>query len=162
MVVRADSDIQSLEQLEGRTIAFPAPKAFAATLLTQAHLRKKGVSFQAKYVSSHDSVYQSVARGLYSAGGGIVRTLDNMPKATRDQLRVLWLSDGYTPHAVAVSPELDEQTAATIQKELVKLDETEAGRVLLEALNMNGFEAATDADWDDVRDLNISVSGAGH
>lgn len=157
MVVRKDSTISSLEQLEGQTLAFPAPKAFAATLLTQGNLKAKGVSFQPKYVSSHDSVYQSVAKGLYPAGGGIVRTLDNMPDEVKDQLRVLWTSNGYTPHAVAYAPGTPVELVIRVEKALLALDQLPEGKALLEALNINGFEQAKNSDWDDVRALNIDT-----
>lgn len=155
MVVRKDSPIASLEQLDGKTLAFPAPKAFAATLLTQANLRAKGVTFEAKYVSSHDSVYQSVAKGLYPAGGGIVRTLENMPDEVKSQLRVLWTSKGYTPHAVAYAPSMSQESVLKLREAMMALDGTPYGKALLDELNINGFDMANDSDWDDVRSLKI-------
>ena len=83
-------------------MAFPAPTAFAATILTQADLAANQVSFTPSYVSSHDSVYRSVAKGIYPAGGGVVRTFNNVAEEVRKQLRILWITKGYTPHAIAI------------------------------------------------------------
>lgn len=46
IVVREDSEIDSIQQLNGKVIAFPAPAAFAATLVTGAELRQAGVQFE--------------------------------------------------------------------------------------------------------------------
>ncbi len=76
MVVAKDSPLKSLEDLAGRELVFSAPGAFAASLLTRAELEGRGIPFQARFVSSHDSVYLNVAKGHYAAGGGIRRTLE--------------------------------------------------------------------------------------
>lgn len=155
-VTQKDSPITDLTELDGTTLAFPAPAAFAATLLTQAELKKRNISFIPKYVSSHDSVYQAVAKGIYPAGGGIVRTLNNIDPAIKSQLRILWTSDGFTPHAVAIHPRLNVQTTQKIREAITHLHTDEEGKQLLAALNITAFEAANDSEWDDVRSLNIN------
>ncbi|MEH6446772.1 MAG: PhnD/SsuA/transferrin family substrate-binding protein, partial [Oceanospirillaceae bacterium] len=60
IVVPKDSLITQLSQLDGKTLAFPAPAAFAASVLPRAKMRADGIKITPKYVSSHDSVYLSV------------------------------------------------------------------------------------------------------
>ncbi|MDD1794627.1 phosphate/phosphite/phosphonate ABC transporter substrate-binding protein, partial [Enterovibrio sp. ZSDZ42] len=86
LVVSKSDGISTLEDLEGKEVAFPAPAAFAATLLTQAVLKNQGITFIPRYVGSHDSSYLAVSDGLFSAGGGIVRTLNATPDTTRKKL----------------------------------------------------------------------------
>ncbi len=157
LVVRKDSPIVALEELDGKQIAFPAPAAFAASVLPRSELSKNGISFEPKYVSSHDSVYRSVAKGLFPAGGGIQRTLNNVAPEVRDQLRVLWTTKGYTPHAIAVHPRLDAATVAEVKQALLGLNDSDTGRTLLAAIKFKGLESAVDTDWDDVRELNIRL-----
>jgi phosphonate transport system substrate-binding protein len=156
-VVAKDSDYQQLKDLNGMVLAFPSPAAFAASLLTRAHLRAENVLFTPKYVSSHDSVYRTVAKGLYGAGGGIIRTFDNVDPLIRTQLRILWTSHGYTPHAFANHPRVPAATVVTLQGAMVAMYRDEIGRDLLRAINFNGIEPASDSDWDDVRALNIQA-----
>lgn len=92
VVVHKDSHYQSLEDLNGIEMAFPAPKAFAATVLPLSHLEKAGVDVEPFYVRTHDSVYLNVAQKIFAAGGGIYRTFNNMGDEVRSQLRVLWES----------------------------------------------------------------------
>lgn len=157
IVVAKNGQINNFQQLNNTTLAFPAPAAFAATILTQSDLKKKHVSFTPKYVSSHDSVYRTVAKGIYPAGGGVLRTFNNMEEAVREQLTILHTTQGYTPHAIAIHPDIDQKTVAKLQAALVSLEQTEQGKVLLKNIKIKGFEQAKNQDWDDVRALQLAV-----
>ena len=157
IVVRKDSPIKNLNELNGTTLAVPAPAAFAASILTRAYLSSVGIQFTAKYVSSHDSVYRTVAKDLYTAGGGVIQTFENVAPEIRDQLRILWTSQGYTPHAFAAHPRVAEGLVKKVVIAMETMDQNATGKALLDAINFKGIEAASDSDWDDVRDLNIQL-----
>lgn len=157
LVVRIDSPIQSLEALNQQVVAFPSPAAFAASVLPQAQLMRDGIAVEPRYVSSHDSVYLNVARGFMVAGGGVMRTFNNTAPEVREQLRILWTTPGYTPHAIAVHPRVDERVVLKIQAALANMHLDPEGAALLKSININAFDSAADADWDDVRSLNIQL-----
>ena len=157
LVVRKDSGITGLAQLSDQPLAFPSPAAFAASILTRANLRQEGIPFHANYVSSHDSVYRSVALGLYPAGGGIYRTFENTAPAIRQQLRVLWESRSYTPHAFAAHPDLAPELVARIKQAMLQMRQDERGAQLLKAINFEGIVTASDREWDDIRALDIRL-----
>ncbi|MEM9490412.1 MAG: phosphate/phosphite/phosphonate ABC transporter substrate-binding protein, partial [Myxococcota bacterium] len=154
LVTRADSPVRSLEDLDGTTLAFPAPRAFAASILVRAELRRQRISFAPKYVSSHDSVYRAVAKGIYPAGGGIQRTFDNVDPKIRDQLRVAWTSQPFTPHAIAAHPRVPEAVVARLRQGMLAMASDPAGKKLLARLRFAGVEAGADSDWDDIRALS--------
>ena len=156
IVVRKDSDITNLQQLNNRSLAFPAPAAFAASILPRAELTAQSINFTPKYVSSHDSVYLNVAKGFFPAGGGVLRTFGNAPKSIQEQLDVLWTTKGYTPHAFATHPNVDEQTRARILKAMLRMNDTDEGRALLKSINFKGLEKAFNTDWEDINTLGIS------
>ncbi|MBK1649293.1 PhnD/SsuA/transferrin family substrate-binding protein [Rhabdochromatium marinum] len=160
LVFRTAPDIPTFERRLAASeydLAFPSPAAFAASILTRANLASAGVHFRPHYVSSHDSVYRGVAKGLYPAGGGVVRTFESVAPDIRKQLRIFWTSDGYTPHAFAAHPRLLEETVSAIATAMLGLSEDETGRALLEPLHLPGLEAAQNAEWDDVRALDIQL-----
>lgn len=157
LVVRNDSPIASLQDLDGKVLAFPAPAAFAASILPRANLEARDIGFEARYVSSHDSVYLAVAKGLFAAGGGVTRTFDATAPAVREQLRVLWTTPGYTPHAIAVRADVAPDVASKVQEALAAMNRDPAGLAALERLKVNGFVPAVNADWDDVRALEIGA-----
>jgi len=156
-VVRKDSPLESPRELDGATLAFPAPAAFAASVLPRAYLKGEGIAFTPRYVSSHDSVYRTVAKGLYPAGGGVVRTFNNVDPDVRDQLRILWKTKGYTPHAFAAHPRVPADVVERLTRAMLAMDGDAEGRTLLKSLSTKGFESATDSDWDDVRALGIDL-----
>ena len=157
LVVRKDSPIQSPRELGGETLAFPAPAAFAASMLPRAFLAREGISFTPKYVSSHDSVYRTVAKGLYPAGGGVLRTFNSVESEVRDQLRVLWTTEGYTPHAFSAHPRIPADAVERLTGAMKEMHADEEGRALLTTLSMTGFEGAQDSDWNDVRGLDLHL-----
>ncbi|AOW82919.1 phosphate/phosphite/phosphonate ABC transporter substrate-binding protein [Vibrio mimicus] len=157
IVVAKDSLIQSIRSLDQQTLAFPSPAAFAATIIPQAIFMKEGIHIDSKYVSSHDSVYLNVANGFFVAGGGIKRTFDTAPKEITNQLRILWETPSFTPHAFAYHPRLSKEQVAALQSALLNLSQTEQGRLQLQAIGFSGIEAAQDSDWNDIRELNIQT-----
>ena len=157
LVVRKDSEISDLNDLDGEQLAFPAPAAFAASILTRAKLSAIPIQFTPVYVSSHDSVYRSVAKGLFPAGGGVIRTFNNVDPSIREQLKILWTSDGFTPHAIATHPNMDDDLSKKIQQAFVTMDQNETGSTLLQGIALKGFQVAEDSDWDDVRSLQLNL-----
>jgi phosphonate transport system substrate-binding protein len=156
-VVRKDSVIKELKDLNHSTLAFPAPAAFAASILTRSALTQNGVTFTPKYVSSHDSVYRTVAKGIYPAGGGVIRTFKNVAPGIQEQLKVLWTSKGYTPHAIASHPRVTTSTVEKIQKALIGMENDPNGKKLIEKIKIKGFEIGRDDEWDDVRTLDLNL-----
>ena len=157
VVVRKDAAYQDIAELRGQTLAFPAPASFAATVLVRAEFARQGVPIQAKYVLSHDSVYLGVAKGLYPAGGGVVRTLDNMDAAVREQLRILWTSQAYTPHPFAAHPRVPAAVVRSLAAAMLALAADPAGQQALSGIGFKAIEAGQDRDWDDVRTLDIGL-----
>lgn len=159
MVVRKDSAVDSIDDLEDARIAFPSPGAFGASVIPRAEMLARGLVFDPVYVRSHDSVYRAVAAGLVDAGGGVTRTFNSTRADIREQLRIVYRTEMYTPHAIATAPAVPDETRDAIRS--VFLDLRENDPHLLEALGMTGFVAASDEDWNDVRALDIRPEQAG-
>lgn len=157
LVARADTEFQNITDLNNKIIAFPAPAAFAATLLARSHLDNLNITYTPKFVSSHDSVYRAVSGGFADAGGGIYRTLYSMDDDIESQLKVIWESSGFTPHAFASHQRLDASIVSNIQDALINLSDSAEGKLILNKLKMGGIQKAQNSDWDDVRKLNIRI-----
>ncbi|WP_200892699.1 phosphate/phosphite/phosphonate ABC transporter substrate-binding protein [Thalassospira sp. HJ] len=156
LVTRKDSAIETLDDLDGQEVAFPSPAAFGASVIPRAEIAARGISISENYVNSHDSVYMAVANGLTVAGGGVKRTWNTIPEAIRDQLRVFYQTEPYSPHAFAVHGRLSEDEATKLGNALTTLDaET------LAPLGMTGIEAGIDGDWDDIRGLGLTKKDTG-
>ena len=155
IIVHKDSSYQTLNDLYESELAFPSPLAFAATLLPSAELKALNIKHTRKYVGSHDSVYRNVALGKVSAGGGVMRTFKAVSKEVSGELRILYTTDGYTPHAFAASPAVPKEVVDDVQNVMVNMERDSEGKKYISRLKIIGIEIATDADWNDVRKLKL-------
>jgi len=153
IVVQKNSPYQKLEDLSGQWVDFPGPIAFAATLLPLAEFKKIGVRVFPAFAGSHEGVYNDVARGLYIAGGGVEKTLGQVDSNVRDQLRILWTSDTYTPHPFAAHPRVDRETVAKIQKAMLEMAQDARGKSMLRDLRFKGFVEASDSEYEKIKAL---------
>jgi phosphonate transport system substrate-binding protein len=157
VVVKKDSPYRKPADLAGKTVVFPAPAAFAASILPQAEFGRLKIPIESKFVASHDSVYIAVATGLQEAGGGIVRTFEALPEDTRNSLRVLIETPAYTPHAFAARSQVPPAVVAKVLAAMNSLSGDETGQRLLAPLAFKGVVAAQDGEWNDIRALDINL-----
>ncbi len=157
IVVRKDGPINNLSQLNGQILAFPSNYAVMATILPLKKLEEQKVAVKIQYVISMDSVYRSVAKGLFVAGGGEGRTFGLLDPEIRRQLVVLWRSDDLPPFPFFSHPRVPASTLSLLQKAMFAMGQDPDAQVLLKAVNLKGLEKATDADYNGVRKLNLPL-----
>lgn len=158
IVVPRSSPFRDLKDLGGKTIAFPAASAIAATLIPRAHFDSRGIPITPVYVSSHESVYLAVAKGIHPAGGGVMRTFNTLAEPVREQLRVLWTTPSYTPHPFAAHKRIPEATVQRLRDAMTGMNSDPAARPLLDRLAFVGIVPAHDAEYNDIRALKLTVS----
>ena len=132
VVVRADSNLSDLKALNNSKIAFPAPNAFAASLLIRALLTKDTISFEPIYVKSHENVYRSVIVGDVAAGGGVNNTFNREPPEIQAQLKVLYRTPKYMPHPFIANPRIPMSVQKAVQDSFIAMG---ADPALKEMLN---------------------------
>lgn len=154
LIIRKDSDIRDISNLKGKTFLFPAPDAFAATLLTKYELLKQyGINVNGdknyRYVNSHDSVYKGVARGIGDVGGGIERTYNDLDdNEAKEALKILYRTKPYPSHPFAFKPSISDVRKDKIVKALLGMPEE-----LLTALSMKQLKNSDDSEFNSVRDI---------
>lgn len=121
IVVRKDSGISSLKDLNGKKLAFPAPNAMAASLLIRFALDQNNIQITPEYVKTHGNVYRSVALGDYIAGGGVNNTFKRESPVLQNELRVLFETPKIMPHPVAVHPRVSAQIRQAVARTFVEL-----------------------------------------
>ena len=131
LVVRKDSPLRRLSDLNGATVAFPAPNAFAASLLPRALLAKDGIRINPSYVRTHSNVYRAVILGSSRAGGGVNNTLQRERPEVRQQLRVLWRTPPFPAHPFSAAPTVPAAVRQAVQAGFLELGRTPHGRQLL-------------------------------
>lgn len=154
LVVSKESGITSIEQLNQQEIAFPAPNALGASLMTRAELSRKNIEFTPVYVHSHSSAYLNTVLGVSKAGGGVMHSLKQQKQNIQDKLTILYQTSKVAPHPIALHPRVMEQNKV-IYDAFEDMFDSEAGKNKLSKIPMRGVEAATLSDYDNLKTLNL-------
>lgn len=155
ILVNKKSSIEDVSMIQGKSFLFPAPNAFAATLLVKYELLKNyGIDVDKEdsvyYVNSHTSVYKGVARGVGDLGGGIERTFHNLKdKQTKESLKILYKTKAYPSHPFAFKPSLSPDVRKKLTNALLKMP-----KKLLDSLSIKKMIRTDDAEYKSVRDLS--------
>jgi phosphonate transport system substrate-binding protein len=156
LVVRKDSPLQDVSELEGKVVAFPSPNALGASLLMRADLsRMYGLNISSLYVNTHDSVYLHVVKGLTDAGGGVEQTLNQQRKEVREALRILYVTRDIPSHPIAVHPRLPKSDVRRMCSAFLELAGTGKGQELLSKIPMNQPVATSLNDYVVISDWGL-------
>lgn len=134
--IRRDSKVSHVHELSGGKLAFPAPNAFAASLLIRATLSLAGVTYEPVYLKTHSNVYRAVIRGDVEAGGGIQSTLMSEPGELRAELRALMETKRYTAHPFSANARVPIVIQKQIQDAFLAIGETPEGQKLLKGAQL--------------------------
>lgn len=158
LVVRRDSPVQQLKELEGKEVAFPSPNALGASLLMRADLgRLHHVKVKPLYVKTHSSVYLHVVKGLTAAGGGVEKSLEEQIPAIRNALRVIYTTRSLTSHPVAAHKRVQVADREKVRKALLAMDATPEGRALLAKIPTKRLVPVSLADYEKMRGWGLDT-----
>lgn len=149
LVVRQDDPIKSVKDLEGKTLAFPAPNAFGASLLIRAHLAEVDkVNITPFYAKTHTNTYRQTIVGKTTASGGVRATLDKEPAEVRAALRVLMETPGAAPHPLSAHPRVPTKVQQAVKAAMIKLaSDAELNAVFKDVPMGNPVEADQARDY---------------
>jgi len=155
LVVNKNSKINSISDVKNKEFLFPAPKAFAATILTKYDILNKQnydieKSQKFKYVNSHDSVYLGVQRGIGEVGGGIKRTFNRFKN--KDQLKIIYTTDKYPSHPISVSNSVDSKLIKKIEQALLDMP-----RELIVPINKKALIKTNNSEYSVVKKLAFEL-----
>jgi phosphonate transport system substrate-binding protein len=168
-IVRADSDIDSLPQLNGRTIAYVDPSSTSGYIYPKEMLRLRGVKTrQEMFANGHNQVVTKVYQGHVDAGAVFYSPPDALTGEILDarckvvtqypdvyeKVKIIALTDSIPNDPVVVRKNLDERIRNAVIGALLKFQSTPEGRAALMTIaSIEGFVPASDSDYNDVRAL---------
>lgn len=156
LVVRQDSPISRVEQLDGATLAFPAPNAFGASLYLRALLtEEQKINFNPNYVTTHSNVFRNVIIGRAQAGGAIRQTLEQETPELRAQLRVLYETPSAYSHPVTAHPRVSTEARETLLQAFLKLGANPAFAEQLKAIQISTPAKADFKDYAPLEKLGL-------
>jgi len=153
IVVRKDSPIKTIADLEGAEFAF----GDKAALLQRAVVVGSGMPLKKlgsyKFIGHYDNIARGVQVGDFDAG--ILKDTKAFKWESKG-LRILYSSPALPPYNIAVSSKLDRAIRNKLKNAFLALDDSNPRhRAIIKALSKkyNGFAPAKDADYDVVRKL---------
>jgi phosphonate transport system substrate-binding protein len=141
MYVRADSDIQSFEDMEGRSLAFADPNSTSGYLVPNAELREQGIDPDAFFSSTgfgggHEQAVVAVLNGQYDAGvtwtsgvgniaegysRGNLRSMVDKGMLDMDEIRIIWQSNLITNGPRVIRADLPQELKDLVMGAMMRL-----------------------------------------
>lgn len=137
LVVQRDSPIKSIQELNGKEVAFPSPNAFGASMYLRALLvEQEKVIITPRYAKTQGNVYRGVILGDVIAGGAINNTFKREPAEVQDKLRILFETPKFTPHPLVAHPRVPEAVRLTVTKTMLEMQNDPADQKLLAGIQV--------------------------
>ena len=160
ILVRRDSDIDSVDDLRGGSISYPAPTALAATMMPQYFLHQQGLDIRKevdnRYVGSQESAILNVYLGETDAGATWPppwRALSEERPELAEALDVRWRTAPLPNNSVMAHERVDDAVARQVAALLDRLHQQPEGLRILEPMELSRFELASDGDYAAVVDF---------
>lgn len=149
ILVRKDSDINSITDLKDKTVSYPAPTALAATMMPQYYIQSHGLNVMTdvdnRYVGSQESSIMNVFLKHSSAGATWPlpwMSLSRERPELLQQLEVKWQTDPLPNNGLVFKPGTPEAIVKQVSELLFSLHNKKEGKEILERMELSMFEQA--------------------
>ena len=159
IITRADSGIETLDDLKGRTFAFVDPASTSGHLIPRKMLVENGIDpdedfSTVHYAGTHNAVELAVKNGTVDAGALGDTTHNRMLKEGHvgpDDILIVHESEPIPGSPIVVRGDLPQDLKDRIKQALIGMDEQTILRVGGWG-DIERYEAVTDSDYDVIRD----------
>lgn len=156
LVVRKDSGIKSVKDLNNKKLAFPSPNALGASLQMRAELHDKfNINITPVYVKTHDSVYLNIYLKQVAAGGGVGKTFHKQAERLRDTLKIIHKTTPVAPHPIAAHPRVPEEDRKKVLNALLEMANTDKGKKLFAQIPIKQLGKARMEDYEPLKGMNL-------
>lgn len=160
ILVRKDSPIREVTDLKGKTVAYPAATAVAATMMPQYFLQTHGLDVNRDieniYVGSQESSIMAVFRGHVAAAATWPIPWETFSAEHPDmasQLLVKWQTEPLLNNGWVVRNDIPAPLGDAFASLLFTLHDNEQGKAMLVRLPISHFEPANDKTYRPVQDF---------
>ena len=156
LVAASNGQINNVNDLDGKVVAFPAPNALGASLLMRYELEELfGVKVIPKFVKTHDSVYLNVILDEASAGGGVLKTYNSQKDRVKKSLKIIHETKDLAPHPVAILPGVPTNIRNNVVRILLQFASTPEGQKLFEKIPMKKVGVAKLMDYNPLKTMQL-------
>lgn len=156
LIANAAGPVKSIADVRGKPFAFGDQASTSSHLAPRAHLARAGLigdkDYKVVHLGKHDAVARAVAAGQVPAGAlsePIFRTLVDSNKVDAAKVVQLALSEPIPNYPMTLQGYLKPELKDTIRKAFLDLKDP----LILKLFRVDGLAAATDKDYDVLRDM---------
>lgn len=165
-IVKADSDIESVEDLKGKKIGYQNVTSSAGFVWPAATLMEAGIhplnDVEPVTLKGHDQAIISLLNGdvdaavtFQDARNVVVSDYENVFEETK----VIEFTEDIPNDTITVRPSIDEEMKEAITKAFIAIGEDEEGReIIRDIYSHEGYVESQDSNFDIVRDYEEKVS----
>ena len=158
IVVPVDSQIQSLQDLNGMEVAFVSPDGFAGYWLPMDALLRAKVNIKVVFTGNQEASSAQLKVNKIAAAGVNSSVMARYGRRESFEYRALWTSETYQDLCIMANPKLPAGTIAAVRAAFVSMVKDpegsqilQAGSDLLKSTGELGFVAAENRDYDNYR-----------
>jgi phosphonate transport system substrate-binding protein len=158
IVVPVDSPIRSLEDLQGKEVAFVSPDGFTGYWLPMDALLSAKVNVKVVFTGNQEASSAQLKVNKVAAAGVNSSIMARYGRRESFEYRALWTSDIYQDLCIMANPKVPADKVAAIKAAFIDMVSDPEGRQILQAgadlLKSNGelgFVAAENRDYDNYR-----------
>jgi phosphonate transport system substrate-binding protein len=172
IITRADSGIENLNDLRGKTFAFGDALSTTGNVFPRKMFKEHGIDpvrdfKQILYSGGHDATVLAVLNGKVDAGATYANSPDSQDTAWMrylknpadvKRIRAIAFSEPIPADNLVVSGSLDSSIAKKVEEVFIELSRDPKGKQMLRELyQIDGFVQASDKDYDSVRQAFIDA-----
>lgn len=157
IAVLDDNPAKRLRDLGGKRVAFPSREAFVAYAVPMLALQAQKVEVETVLAGNQDGALAQLKARQVDAAAVNSRFLTQYAAQNGLRYREIYTSEGYAELPVIVHPRVPKALADAVRTALVAMKGDPKAAAILEGAAFPGFEAASDADYLNVRRVYRSV-----
>ena len=154
IAVPADSAVQKLEDLEGKTMVFAGPEAFIGYKVTYGQMLARGINVKVEFGGNQNAAFAQMFAGRAQATGSNSMLVEGYANRENKKFRVLWTSEGYHDLALMASNKVPDKDMKAVAQAFMDMHKDPAGRDILhrasQAVGLGQdayFVPSSDADY---------------
>lgn len=158
-IVRKGSGVRTPADLKGKAVSYPSHTALAACVMPQYYLHTHGIDVNRDivnlYVGSQESSIMNAYLGRSTAAATWPppwRLFQKDHPREAAELVVIWETPPLMNNSVMVRADVPAPVRERVQRLLLELDQSPAGREILAGMQTARFHPADDASYSRVRD----------
>jgi phosphonate transport system substrate-binding protein len=158
IVVPEDSPIQTLQDLNGKDVAFVSPDAFLGYWVPMDALLRANVKVKGLFTGNQEASSAQLKVKKVAAAGVNSSVLARYARRESFAYRALWTSEAYLDLCIMAHPKVPADKVAAVRAALIGMVKDpegrkvlEAGAELLKSTGELGFVSAEDREYDNYR-----------